>query len=119
MTKVQLQQGAGATVEATAAFSSRRQTGICFRGGFRGTGLLLELWPRALSKAEFQAQESDAESEYKEELCSHQAMAQWPGFLCHFRVIFHSDNESDGSGVFHVLIVNVLTGPLSHRVCWD
>lgn len=40
-------------------------------------------------------------------------------FLCNFRTIFHSDTESDGSGVFHLLIVNVLTGVFRCQFCWD
>jgi hypothetical protein len=36
-------------------------------------------------------------------------------FLRNFSVIFHSDTESDGSGVFHLLIVNVLGGLFSHQ----
>lgn len=40
-------------------------------------------------------------------------------FVCNFRAIFHSDTESDGSGVFHLLIVNVLTGVFRCRFCWD
>lgn len=34
-------------------------------------------------------------------------------------MIFQSDNESDGSGVFHLLIVNVLAGLLRRQFCWD
>lgn len=58
---------------------------------------------RAPSTAEFQAKDSDAELVLKRGALPviKQWLSEWPGFLCIFRVIFHSDNESDGSGIFH------------------
>lgn len=74
--------------------------------------LLLQLWPWAHSKAKFQGKKILVPNYLKRRsVANRQIMAQWPGFLCNCWVIFHSHNESDGSGSFRLLIVNVLRGP--------
>lgn len=54
-----------------------------------------------------------------EGLCQSPSNHSMAVFLCNFRVIFHSDTESNGSGVFHLLIVNVLRGLFSHHFSGD
>lgn len=56
---------------------------------------------RNAGQGSFQAKVLTWNSFKRRGFASQQTMAPWPGFLCIFRVIFHSDNESDGSGIFH------------------
>lgn len=79
----------------------------------------MKLWSRAHTELDSRQKVVMLKELQRRSFANHSVIAPWPHFLCNFRVIFHGDNESDGSDVFHLLIINDLPGPFCRHFCWD